>query len=83
MMRPPLLINGFRLGPWPAVIARLVPGVIDESQICEMPVSMPVIESLVDSNAIVVPPRLSDGLVLVPWPRLTWTRLPSVFWKYI
>ena len=75
-MRPPVAISGFRLGPCPAVTAWALDGSVEESQICEMPVSLPLAGSLVDWNTINDPVRLSDELLLVPCPRLTWTSPP-------
>ena len=58
-------------------------GSVEESQICEMPVSLPLAGSLVDWNTINDPVRLSDELLLVPCPRLTWTSPPLASRKYI
>src|SRR5437667_198861 len=51
-MRPRLLIDGLRLGPSPAVIGWLLAGAVDASQICAIPVSIPVAGSLVEWKAI-------------------------------
>src|SRR3989442_10297045 len=79
--RPSSLTEGLRLGPQPAVIGWLVVGSMVESQIWETPVSRPVTGSLVDSNAIVPPDRLSDTLRLGPPPRPKLTPLPYPVWE--